>query len=299
MSEFIAYFNGNWIPKSECKVHISDRGFALGDAIYEAERTFGGKIFDLDGHMDRLFRSLKYVRIDPSVTYEEMKALCIESVERNMHMWKDGQDFALRQYVTRGSGSSVSETVPPVVYVGVDYVAFRRFSKMYDEGGHVVFARSRSYNTNSLDPKIKHLSRMNFALAELEAADVDPDSWPVLLDQDGNISEGVTFNFLIVKNGVIITPRDKNILQGVTRNRVIDLAKKLGIPLVEEDIQLYDAYTCDEAFITATSHSVLPISKLDSRPISEEIPGPVVRQLISGWSEMVGVDIVDQARRKG
>ena len=299
MAEFTAYFNGEWVNRSQCKVDIADRGFALGDAVYEAERTFNGEIFELDGHLDRFFRSLQYVRIDPGLSYQEMKQLCVESVERNKHMWRDGNDFALRQYVTRGSGSSVSNPGQPLVYVGVDYVGFGRFSRMYDDGGHVVFARSRSYSPNSLDPKIKHLSRMNFALAELEAADVDPDAWAVLLDQQGNISEGVTFNFWIVKDGVIRTAPVRNILQGVTRQTVIDLAERLEIPVSEEDIQLYDAYTADEAFITATSFSVLPISKLDGRPIGGDIPGPIVKQLISGWSEMVGVDIADQARKNG
>ena len=153
----------------------------MGDAVYEAERTFNGRIFDLEGHVDRLYRSLRYVRIDPAVSREQMRRICLESVERNRHMWREGNDFALRQYVTRGSGASVSEDAPPVLYSGVDYVAFGRFAGMYDTGGHVVFTRSRSYSPNSLDPKIKHLSRMNFALAELEAADVDPESWPVLL----------------------------------------------------------------------------------------------------------------------
>ena len=146
MDEFVAYFNGEWIPRSECKVHISDRGFALGDAVYEAERTFNGRVFDLEGHVDRLYRSLRYVRMDPGVIWEQMRRICLESVERNRHMWREGNDFALRQYVTRGSGASVSDDVPPVLYSGVDYVAFGRFAGMYDTGGHVVFTRSRSYS---------------------------------------------------------------------------------------------------------------------------------------------------------
>ena len=103
----------------------------------------------------------------------------------------------------------------------------------------------------------------------------------------------------MVSDGVIKTPRDRNILEGVTRKTVIGLAGKLGIPVVEEDVQLYDAYTADEAFITATSFSVLPISMMDSRPLDGDVPGPVVKQLIAAWSEMVGVDIADQARRSG
>ena len=297
MAEFTAYFNGEWVNRSECKVDIADRGFALGDAVYEAERTFNGEIFELDGHLDRFFRSLQYVRIDPRLSYQEMKQLCVESVERNKHMWRDGNDFALRQYVTRGSGSSVSNPGPPLVYVGVDYVSFGRFSRMYDDGGHVVFARSRSYSPNSLDPKIKHLSRMNFALAELEAADVDPDAWAVLLDQQGNIAEGVTFNFWIVKDGVIRTAPVRNILQGVTRQTVIDLAERLEIPVSEEDIQLYDAYTADEAFITSTGMCVMPVTRFNGQLVGDGKPGKLTLDLMNRWKEHVNFDFVAHAKR--
>ncbi|MCZ6534396.1 MAG: aminotransferase class IV [Chloroflexi bacterium] len=294
--EFIAYFNGDWIPMDDCKLSMDDRGFRVGDAVFEVDRTFDGAIFDLEGHMDRLFRSLKYTRMDPGLTREELTQITLEAVDRNKHLIAEGGDMNVRQVITRGRGLSVTDKVPATVYVAAYPLNFKRFAPLYDEGCHVVFARTRSYHPDSLDPKVKHQSRMNFVLAELEASDVDPNSWPVLLDLDGNISEGTGFNFWVVTNGTLRTSGDRAILQGVSRKAILELADTLGIPVVLEDIQLYDAYTADEAFVSGTSHCLLPVYKLDNRPIEGEVPGPIVKQLLAAWSEKVGVDIVGQAQ---
>ena len=144
---------------------------------------------------------------------------------------------------------------------------------------------------------MKHYSRMNFALAELEATDVDPDAYPVLLDLEGNIAENIGANFFIVTNGVLRTPGDRGILQGISRMTVLDLASQLGIPAVEENLQPYDAYTADEAFLTTTSYCALPVGRVDNRTIGPEVPGPITKKLWAAWSELVGMDIVDQAVR--
>jgi branched-chain amino acid aminotransferase len=136
---------------------------------------------------------------------------------------------------------------------------------------------------------------MNFNLADLEAADVDPEAWPILTDADGSLTEGTGYNVFLVTDGVIRTPGDRNILQGVSRGMVFDLARQLNIPLVEEDLQPYDLYTADEAFFSGTSPCILPVSKVDQREIGDGRPGPIVQQLLSAWSETVGMDIVDQA----
>ncbi len=292
----LAYFNGDWIPMEDCKISMDDRGFRVGDAVFEVDRTFNGTIFDLDGHMDRLFRSLKYTRIDPGLTREELNAITLEAVQRNKHLAPPGGDFNVRQVITRGRGVSVTEKAQATVFVGAYPMNFSRYASLYDEGCHVVFARTRSYHPDSLDPKVKHQSRMNFVLAELEASDVDPNSWPVLLDLDGNISEGTGFNFWIVTDGALRTAGDRAILQGVSRKAILELAENLGIPVILEDIQLYDAYTADEAFVSGTSHCLLPVSKLDNRPIAGDVPGPIVKQLLAAWGEKVGVDIVGQAQ---
>jgi branched-chain amino acid aminotransferase len=294
--EIISYFNGEWIPKDECKISMDNRGFRLGDAVFEVDRTYGGKFFNMDDHMDRLFRSLKYTRMDPGISRDEMKQITSEAVERNWHLVPEGSDMNVRQVVTRGEGSSVNDGSPATVFVAAYPMGFDRYAHLYDEGAHVVFARTRSYHPDSLDPKVKHVSRMNFVLAELEASDVDPDSWPVLLDLDGNISEGTGFNFWVVTDGKLRTAGDRTLLQGVSRKTLLSLADELGIPVELDDIQLYDAYTADEAFVSGTSHCLLPVSKLDNRPIDGDVPGPVVSRLLAAWSERVSVDLIGQAQ---
>ena len=298
MQDFVAYFNGEWLPHSECKLHIDDRGVRLGDAVYDVERTFDGKIFDLEGHIDRFYRSLGYVRINPGLTKEEMAEITLEVVRRNDHLRTAGNDFMVRQIVTGGSAWSVADRNRPNVYVGAGYLNFKRFAHLYEQGCHVVFARTRAYHPTSVDPKVKHYSRLNFVLAELEAIDVDPGAWPVLLDHDGNISEGTTFNFGLVKDGIIYTAGDRNALQGISQNVIRRLAQDLGIQAVEGELQPYDAYSADEAFVLASSYCLLPVSKVDNRPLKAETPGPVVRRLLQAWSELVGVDIVEQARQQ-
>jgi branched-chain amino acid aminotransferase len=149
----------------------------------------------------------------------------------------------------------------------------------------------------ALDPKIKHYSRMNFNLAEMEANDIDPGALPILLDEDGNLTEGSGYNVFMVTGGAIRTAGDRSILQGVSRGMVFDLARQLDIPLVEEDLQPYDLYTADEAFFATTTWSVMPVTQVDRRPIGDGRPGPVARQLLAAWGESVGVDIVGQAQR--
>ena len=138
---------------------------------------------------------------------------------------------------------------------------------------------------------------MNFNLADLEAADVDPEGWPILTDSEGNLTEGTGYNVFLVTDGVIRTPGDRNILQGISRGMVFDLAEQLEIPLVEEDLQPYDMYTADEAFFSSTTPCVLPVTVVDKREIGDGRPGPIVQQLLSAWSETVGLDIVDQMAR--
>ena len=157
--------------------------------------------------------------------------------------------------------------------------------------------RTRSHSPDALDPKVKHHSRMNFTLAELEAEDVEPGAYPLLTDTDGNITEGIGYNVFLVTDGVIRTPGDRSLLQGVSRAMVFDLARQLEISLVEEDLQPYDLYTADEAFLTSTSPCVLPITRADKRQLGDGRPGPISQQLLAAWSEAVGMDIVDQAAR--
>ena len=294
MADYIGYFKGRWVPESEMRIDLSDRGFTTGDVVFDVFRTFNGKTFNVPYHMARLYRSLKYARMDPGLSPEEMSDISEEVVRRNEHLRAEVGDYYVRQFVTRGIGVWAHATDGPIVCVRVGPIDLGRFAVAFSDGLHAVITRTRSYPVDSLDSKIKHQSRMNFELAEYEAADVDPDAWPVLTDIDGNITEGTSNNVFIVTDGVIRTPGDRNILQGGSRNRVFELAGQLGLPLVEEDLQPYDMYTSDEVFFSRTGPCVLPVTKVDSRQIGDGKPGTVTQQLLAAWSEVVGLDIVGQ-----
>ena len=273
-----------------------DRGSRLGDGVFDVVRTFNGKSFRMKQHIDRLYRSLKYVRIDSGLSPEEMLRASEEAIERNEHLRAEVGDFTVYQFVTRGRGRAY-DAGPPVVGIRVDAVDFDRYASLYRGGAHGVITRTLSYPPEALDPKVKHFSRMNFSLADLEANDVDPGAWPILRDLNGNLTEGSGYNVFTVTDGAIRTPGDRAILQGVSRGMVFDLARQLNIPTVQEDLQPYDLYTSDEAFFASTSPCVLPVTQVDRRSIGDGKPGPITQQLLAAWSEAVGLDIVDQALR--
>ncbi|MDA1188630.1 MAG: aminotransferase class IV [Chloroflexi bacterium] len=293
----VAYFNGEWVPRSTIKIDPLDRGFYVADAIYDIGRTFNGKSFKMREHIERLYRSLKFVRIDPRLSEEEKFDISEECIRRNEHLRKDVGDWHIWQAVTRGVAGFRVYGVPPTVLIQCVPVPFASYAPYYQNGAHIVVPRTRSYSSQSLDPKIKHYSRMNFNLAELEAHDIDPESWPVLTDENGNLTEGTGYNFFIVTDGVLRTPGDNTLLQGITRMAVIELAERLNIPFSEEDLQPYDLYTADEAFLCNTPICVLPVTKADKRVIGDGKPGPVTQQLLAAWSDWVGLDVVDQMER--
>src|SRR5262249_27160526 len=233
----------------------------------------------------------------PGLSPAEMERISEEVISRNEHLRADVGDYQLWQFVTRGRGRWAHKAGPPAVGICTRQLGFSRFAHLYRDGAHGVIVRPRSFSADALDPKVKNFSRMNFNLAELEAADVDPEGWPILTDSRGSITEGVGYNVFIVTDGVIRTAGDRGVLQGVSRGMVFDLAKELDPPVVEEDLQPYDVYTADEVFFTSTSPCVLPVTQVDRRPVGDGRPGPVVARLLQAWSEVVGVDIVAQANR--
>ena len=273
MTEFTSYFNGEWVPDSEVKIDPRDRGFRGGEVVFDVERTFNGKSFRMKEHIERLYRSLKYMRIDPGHSAQEMMEISEETIRRNEHLRQQGGDLNISQFVTSGRRPKTDEAVLPTVCVQVSPINFESYADGYTQGRHGVIARTRSYSPESLDPKVKHWNRINFVLARTEAEDVDENAWALLLDMQGNLSEGTGYNFFLVTEGELRTPGDRSILQGVSRGAVFDLAEQLEIPASEEDLQPYDLYTADEAFFCSTSYCVMPMTRADNRQIGDGTPG--------------------------
>ena len=294
---YVAYHDGRWVPSDEVRIAWADRGFRFGDSVFDSPRTYAGRVFRLDRHVDRLYRSLEYVRIDPGLDRAAFSSVVEETVERNLGRLDEAGDFQIYMFVTRGPGRYATDAGPPSVGVVAYPVPFWRMAPYFDTGAHGVIARTRSFGPEMLEPKLKHQSRLNFELAELEANDVEPGAFAILVDGEGNLTEGTFNSIFVVSGGALRTPPDDSILQSVSRETVMELAERLGIPCSEEEMQPYDLYTADEAFVAFTGPGVLPMTAADRRPIGDGAPGPVTSQLLAAWSEMVGVDIVDQAVR--
>ena len=299
MSEYVAYRNGDWVDSDELRIDRKDRGFRTGDVVFDTARTFDGEIFNLRRHAERFSRSLKYARIDSGLTTYEWESIMQESVERNRHLLANAGDFYIYPFATRGMGHPAPASGPPTVVCEAYPLYFGRWHEWFDEGVKGAIPRSRSLTSDQVDAKIKHQSRMNMNLAELEAWDIDEGAYPVMLDLAGNLTEGTINSVFLVSDGVLRCPTDSAILQSLSRWTVRDLASQLGIEVVEEDLQPYDLYTADEAFLAFTGPCVLPMTTVDRRPIADGKPGPVTKQLLAAWSERVGVDIVGQAQRFG
>ncbi len=300
MTEKIVYQNGDWVPEEDAKVSIWNRGFTLGDAVYEATRTFNGKLFKAREHVDRLYRSMKPLHLEIDLTPEEMLKLTEETVEKNAHRLKDCADFFVYHYVSRGPGSHPMKSGPCEVHIACKDLNFKEFARFIDTGVHLVVASARRQPPQVWDAKIKTTSRVTHTLADIDAYNVDPDAWCLMLDLDGNVAENKSSNVGLVTGGEIHVPHLTGRLTGVTERTIKAYAEAEGIPYVERDIQVYDLLNCDEAFLSTTIWCVVPATCLNGQPIGcQDVPGPMVQRIANAFSEMAGFDVHEQARQMG
>jgi len=295
--EFTYYFDGRFVPATEAVIPISHRGYRMADTVFDTERTFNGDIFRLDDHLERLYRSLKAVRIVPGLAQDEMAEICREVVRRNDPLRQQYGDFWVTQLVSRGMGRNLLQPEPAVVSVVVDPLPFWRHAGLYAQGAHLVTPATRRTAPDALDPKIKSTDRLSLVMAEIEAKQVDPEAYPLPLDDHGNLTEIVSGNLFLVSGGVVRTPGPRSILSGISRQTTMEMARSLDIPVVEEDLQPYDLYVADEAFVTTTSFCILPVGRFNGAPVGGHVPGSITKRLTSAWNEMVGLDIIEQAER--
>ena len=292
-NERVAYVNGEIVPESEAVISIRDRGFLQGDAVFDTTRTFGGRIFRLDEHLDRFFHSLKYMRIDPGMTKQDFARLTMEVLEANLPLIEADDDYWVTQRVTRGV--TVDGEDKPSIIIECVPLPFKARAAYYRDGLPVVVPSVRRTPPEAQSPRAKVHNYVNLVQATLEVESQNPNAWPILLDTNGNLSEGPGSNIFIVKDGIVITPREQFILSGISRRVAIELAQELGIEVQEADIDLYDAYTADEAFVTSTSFCICPVSSFNGSSVADgAVPGPVTDRLTRAYSGMVGLDVAGQ-----
>lgn len=300
MSERTVSLNGEYAPESQAKISIFDAGFRAGDGVYEVTRTYRGEPFRLDRHLRRLYSSLRYMQIDCGHSPREMERITLDLLARNRPLLQEGDDYLIWHNISRGvslrrthAGPATKATV--VVYcVPLD---LSPYAQDYQRGAHLVTPAVRRTPPECLDSRGKITNKSNHILANLQARLVDPGCLPLMLDLRGFIAESSAANFFSVADGILLTPGLRNVLEGITRMEILEIAAEEGIPLRETDLTLYDAVNADEAFLTTTSFTILPVGLINGQPLRKSVPGPVTSTLIQAFSRRVGLDIVAQVLR--
>jgi branched-chain amino acid aminotransferase len=298
----LVYFNGKMVPETEAKLSIYDSALMFGDMVFEMTRSFGKIQFKLREHIDRLYVGLKILRIPVLITPEEMEQACYATIEANEHLFAADDEHRLMIDVSRGllgiyQGIEGLHKGPNIIIADFPLRwTVATMGKLFETGINAVITSQRAIPASLMDPKIKNRSRIFYLMANIEAAQFEGDNnWALLLDPDGFIAEGTGDNFFIIKNGVVITPEGRNILRGISRDYVMqELCLQLGIPVVEKNIEPYDVYTADEAFMTGTPFCMLPVTALNGNTIGTGQVGEVFTRILNRWSQNTGTDIKAQ-----
>jgi branched-chain amino acid aminotransferase len=295
--------NGKYVPEAEAKISIFDSALMFGDMVFEMTRSFNKKQFKLREHLERLYASIKYVQIPLGMTMDEMEAACLETIEKNEPFFSPGDEHRLMINVSRGplsiySGIFGGKLEPTVVIADFPLkLTVSSMGHLFDTGINAVIPSQRAIPASLLEPKVKNRSRIHYMMANIEVSNwVGNNNWALLLDPDGFIAEGTGDNFFIIKNGQIITPEPRNILRGISRDYIFELADQLGLSCIEKNIETYDVMMADEAFMTGTPFCMLPVTQLNSIDIGNGKVGPIFKRVLARWSENVGLDIEAQIK---
>ncbi len=302
----MVYMSGTFVPEEEAKISIYDSALMFGDMVFEMTRSFNKKQFKLREHLQRLYNGIKILRIPIDMSMDEMEQACYETIKRNDPLFTAQDEHRLMINVSRGPlgiyapifGGQLKPTVVIADFPLKWTVAY--MGPLFDSGINAFITSQRAIPAQLLEPKIKNRSRIHYQMANIEAANVKGDNvWALMLDPDGFIAEGTGDNFFIVKDGVVVTPEGRNILRGISRDYIFELCLQLGIKCIEKNIETYDVYTADEAFMTGTPFCVLPVTLLNGEPIGTARMGSVTKKLLDVWGSNVGVDIIAQIKSYG
>jgi branched-chain amino acid aminotransferase len=294
--------NGRYVPHEEATIHVDDRAIMFGDSVFDIARTFGGKPFRLDAHLDRLHRSMRYVELDPPGLFEEICAATDEVVARNESEIEALGDVLVEQIVTRGrvaGGDNVAPVVEPTVIVKLRRISFAGYAPFYERGVDLHVSLLTLPFAGPLDPRVKAANRLANARAELKGARAKARGgghWTLLFNGDGSIPETNSTNICIVEGGRLVRPPRAEALGGVSMDTLCELAAELGLEVEERRLTFYDLVNADETLMTATSFCVLPIRTVDDIPIGDA--RRVFPRLLDRWIELVDFDFVAQARER-
>jgi len=302
MTEPIAYLNGKMIPISEARLSVFDLGVVLGASVTEMIRTFRHQPFRLDQHLIRLGHSLDRVGFPYDMPSDQLRAIVTNVVSHNCELIPETHDLGIIIFITAGqnltylglAGRQQARTASVCVHTFP--LPFELWIQKFNDGQHLVTPNIRHIPSESIDPTIKVRSRLHWYLADQQARQTDDSASAVLLDHDGNITETSTGNIFVVHGGQIQTPSPQTTLGGISQQVLSELARSLGYEITHADLRVDDVLAADEVFTSSTPYCLLPVTRFNQQRIGTGRPGKVFGRLVVAWSELVGIDILDQIR---
>jgi branched-chain amino acid aminotransferase len=277
------YISGKFVPQEEAKISVFDHGLLYGDGIFEGIRSYGGKVFRLRQHIERLYESAKAIWLEIPMSQDAMCDAVDEAVRVNKI-----DDGYIRLVVTRGAGTlglDPNRCSNPQVIIIADAISLYP-KDLYEKGLEIVTVSVQRTHPAALNPRVKSLNYLNNILAKIEGLQAGCIE-ALMLNHKGEVAECTGDNIFLVRGGVLFTPPlDAGILAGVTRDAVIELARGAGIDVREIALTKHDVYIADECFLTGTAAEVIPVVKVDSRTIGTGKPGPITRELEKHFREL-------------
>lgn len=276
------FLSGKLVDKEQAVVSVFDHGLLYGDGVFEGIRVYSGNVFLLKEHIERLYESAKAIRLTIPMTPAEMIQATKETVAAN-----GIGDGYIRLVVTRGAGSlglDIRKTSNPQVIIIADTITLYP-DEIYQNGMNLITASTMRNHPAALPARIKSLNYLNNILAKIEGTDAGTVE-ALMLNHKGEVAECTGDNIFILKNGVLKTPStEAGILEGITRNVVLRLAREASIPTQETTLIRHDLYVADEMFLTGTAAEVVPVVSLDGRKIGDGKPGSITRRLLELFHE--------------
>ncbi|WP_347243671.1 branched-chain-amino-acid transaminase [Thermogutta sp.] len=277
------YINGEYYDKEDAKISVYDHGLLYGDGVFEGIRSYGGKVFRLKEHLDRLWDSAKAIWLTIPMTKEEMARAIEETLRIN-----GIEDGYIRVVVTRGVGTlglDPNRCSNPQVIIITDHISLYP-KELYEKGLEIVTVSTVRNHPAALSPRIKSLNYLNNILAKIEGLQAGCIE-ALMLNHKGEVAECTGDNIFLVRRGELFTPpREAGILEGITRAAVIELAQEAGLKVHEVPLTKHDVYIADECFLTGTAAEIVPVVKVDSRPIGDGKPGPITRDLMERFHRL-------------
>jgi len=274
------YIDGKFFEKEDAKISVYDHGLLYGDGVFEGIRVYEGVVFKLKEHIDRLYDSADSLALKIPMTKDEMEDVVVETLKIN-----DLKDAYIRLVVTRGVGDLGLD--PRKCKIATIFCIAEPMKPLLGEDGIKVITSSiRRLPVDVLNPAVKSLNYLNSILAKIQANYAGVQE-AFLLDSEGYVAEGTGDNVFVIKNGVIKTPPlSSSVLKGITRDTVVDLAKKAGYKILEDKMTLHDLFVADEIFITGTAAELIHVVEIDGRVINEGKLGPVTKDLSQKFKEI-------------